>query len=419
MNVDVKDCGDLKKELSFEIPADIISKELNRAYSDIKKNANLRGFRKGKIPKQLLRVHFGKTVQKEVLEDIIPKYYKEALEEADLSPIGQPKFLDEPEIKEGESLPLKMEITVKPKIELKDYKGIELEKKSTIIDDKKVEEAILALRKQNAVLISIENRAVQKGDGLLVDYECSDNNKIFSKENHFIDLEKYDFFEDHLVGMELNKEKEFEINLPDTFWEQELQNKTVTFKVKLKEIKEKKLPEVDDEFAKDCGDYENLAALKSSLFDNLKKNQEYVDKQNLEEDLINKILEKNPIEDTLIEPIVKYQIDTISSKLSMTPDEIEKKFREKIIKDVKTTLILEQVAKREEIKIDEDEIDYEIVNRARQLNMDYQRVKEKLDESPDALEELKNEILIRKSQKFLLDNANIKESQESSEESGE
>ncbi|MGA1868819.1 MAG: trigger factor [bacterium] len=407
MKVDVKDCEGLKKEITFEIPADIISQKIDEAYNELKKTVNLKGFRRGKIPRQLLKVHFSKTVEKEVLEEIIPEYYKKALQEADLSAVGKPEFSDDPHIKEGEALAITVQLEVKPTLDVIDYKGIKLTRKPVVIKDEDIEKALNALREENSVFTVIDNRPVKKGDGVIMDYEYHYNEKITKKEGVFIDLAKDHNLEDKLVGMNKGEEKDFEVDFPDDYYIQELRGKKVMYNVRIKEIKEKSLPDLDDEFAKDLGDYRDLESLKQEVISRLKNEGETAEKQRLEIALVDTIIERNPIDDNLIQPIVNHQIEALAHNFRMSKEEIEKDFGDKAAKDVKASLLLEQIAKQENITVDEDEFDYEIVNRARELNMDYQKVKEKLDKSPEAADELRSEITVKKTVSILMEQAII------------
>lgn len=424
MKITLDTISPTKKKFKVEIPPDLVSSEIRKAYNDLGKTAKLKGFRPGKIPINVLKRFFSEKIQTEVTSKLINESFTKALEEHHLAFLSVPVFVDKGPLEEGKKFDYTAEFEVKPEIEVKDYEDIELKREKAVVSDELVWKRIEGLRDHNAPLKTIDDREAKEGDIVTIDYESFLEEK---KAQHIREKDVsfplgsgklMDEFEKNLLGMKLNEEKGFEIKYPETHSNKLLAGNYVRFKIKLNEIKEKVLPELDDEFAKDLGDYESLKELWEKVKEDCIREEEENIRDRLVEDLMDKIIEKNPFEvpESLVKNQLQYLILEYSKNPRINPEEKISldDLTKRAIKLVRTDLILEKVAEKEWILAEDKDVEQELERISEETQQSLDKIRAVYME-PNRLENLKAQLLREKTIKFLLSKVNIIEKEESRE----
>ncbi|MFO7951953.1 MAG: trigger factor [Bacillota bacterium] len=431
---------DNKIKLEIEVDAAEVDSALEKAYRKVVKKVNLPGFRKGKVPRKLLEARFGPEVlHEEALEELVPPAYEKALEEADINPINQPEF-DLVQVEEGKPLIFNAIVEVLPEVDLGEYKGLEAEKEEVEVDDVQVDHHIYMLREQNARLVPREDRPAQHGDLLLIDFKGYVDGESFEggeAEDYSLELGSQSFipgFEEQLIGVNLNEETEVKVTFPEDYRNEELAGKEAVFNVTIKQIKEKQLPDLDDEFVKEVSEFETLDEMKADIKEKMLKNAEEQSKTKLEESLIEKVSEASEVK--LPEVLVERQIDRMISDMEnylrqqglgmdqflelsgKTKEEMRNENRPEAERRTKANLVLDAIVKKEGITVDDSEVDAKINEIAESYNDQFERVKG-IFEKQGRLPAIKEEMRIRKAVDLIVENANItmvKKEQESGNE---
>ena len=410
-----KEEGKNNGKLTFEIQPDKIKEGLDTAFNKVKKSLNVPGFRKGKVPRQIFNKMYGEeALYQDALNALLPSAYADAIAEAKIKPVDQPKINVE-SMEKGSAWVLSAKVTVEPEVELGEYKGLEVTKHSTDVTDKEVEDELERRRQQEAELVLKEDKPAEKGDTVVIDFEGKVDGKPFDggkSENYSLELGSNTFipgFEDQLIGHKAGDDVEVKVTFPDDYQAEDLQGKDAVFDVKIHEVKEKELPELDDEFAKDIDDdVDTLTELKAKIKDQIKEQKEAAAKSAVQEEAISKAVENATIGDipeAMIEDDVQRQMDQYFAgmqqqgidpnmyfKLTGTSEEdLRKQFREGSEERVKTNLVLEAIVEKENLEISEDEINEEIKDLASQYGMDEKAVRSALSDDM-----LKHDIAIRK-----------------------
>ena len=424
MNVNVEEISSIKKKVSIEIPGDEVTKEVDSFYKDLGKKANIKGFRPGKVPRNILERYFKDYVKAEVVQKLIGESYPKALTEANLEPVAPP-VIDPGEFSEGKSFQYSAVIDVKPDIKLEGYTGLEIEGKKEELKDEEVEQRLKSLQNLHANLKTVsEGRPIQTGDYVIVDYEASVGGKPLegAKAVDFtVEVGSGQFiptFEEKLIGLNPGEEKEIEVSFPEDYGYQKWAGKTILFHVKIKEIKEKILPVLDDEFAKDLGDYSSLEELKTKLRGEIEKEKELALERQLKDQVVDQLLEANPFE--VPESLVEEQAKALASdmklrlaaqgmdlkNLGVTEEKLQGDYKAMAQKQVKTFLILEKIASQEGIAATDEEADERLKEMAERMHQKFDVVK-RYYEKNGLLPEVKAGILRDKTLHFLLEKANV------------
>lgn len=410
-----KEEGKNNGKLTFEIQPDKIKEGLDTAFNKVKKSLNVPGFRKGKVPRQIFNKMYGEeALYQDALNALLPSAYADAIAEAKIKPVDQPEINVE-SMEKGSAWVLSAKVTVEPEVELGEYKGLEVTKHLTDVTDKEVEDELERRRQQEAELVLKEDKPAEKGDTVVIDFEGKVDGKSFDggkSENYSLELGSNTFipgFEDQLIGHKAGDDVEVKVTFPDDYQAEDLQGKDAVFDVKIHEVKEKELPELDDEFAKDIDDdVDTLTELKAKIKDQIKEQKEAAAKSAVQEEAISKAVENATIGDipeAMIEDDVQRQMDQYFAgmqqqgidpnmyfKLTGTSEEdLRKQFREGSEERVKTNLVLEAIVEKENLEISEDEINEEIKDLASQYGMDEKAVRSALSDDM-----LKHDIAIRK-----------------------
>ena len=411
-------------KLTFEIQPDKIKEGLDIAFNKVKKSLNVPGFRKGRVPRQIFNKMYGEeALYQDALNALLPEAYANAVSESKIKPVSQPEINVE-SMEKDSTWVLSAKVTVEPEVELGEYKGLEVMKHSTDVSDKEVADELERRRQQQAELVLKEDEPAAEGDTVVIDFEGKVDGKPFDggkAENYSLELGSKTFipgFEDQLVGHKAGDEVEVKVTFPDDYQAKDLQGKDAVFEVKIHEVKQKELPELDDDFAKDIDDdVDTLEELKAKVKDEIKEQKEAAAKNAVQEEAISKAVENAKIGDipeAMIEDDVQRQMDQYFSgmqqqginpdmyfKLTGTSEEdLRKQFREGSEERVKTNLVLEAIVEKENIEISEDEINDEIKDLAIQYGMDEKAVRSALSDDM-----LKHDISIRKVVQEMTDSA--------------
>ena len=411
-------------KLTFEIQPDKIKEGLDIAFNKVKKSLNVPGFRKGRVPRQIFNKMYGEeALYQDALNALLPEAYANAVSESKIKPVSQPEINVE-SMEKDSAWVLSAKVTVEPEVELGEYKGLEVMKHSTDVSDKEVADELERRRQQQAELVLKEDEPAAEGDTVVIDFEGKVDGKPFDggkAENYSLELGSKTFipgFEDRLVGHKAGDEVEVKVTFPDDYQAKDLQGKDAVFEVKIHEVKQKELPELDDDFAKDIDDdVDTLEELKAKVKDEIKEQKEAAAKNAVQEEAISKAVENAKIGDipeAMIEDDVQRQMDQYFSgmqqqginpdmyfKLTGTSEEdLRKQFREGSEERVKTNLVLEAIVEKENIEVSEDEINDEIKDLATQYGMDEKAVRSALSDDM-----LKHDISIRKVVQEMTDSA--------------
>lgn len=411
-------------KLTFEIQPDKIKEGLDIAFNKVKKSLNVPGFRKGRVPRQIFNKMYGEeALYQDALDALLPEAYANAVSESKIKPVSQPEINVE-SMEKDSAWVLSAKVTVEPEVELGEYKGLEVMKHSTDVSDKEVADELERRRQQQAELVLKEDEPAAEGNTVVIDFEGKVDGKPFDggkAENYSLELGSKTFipgFEDQLVGHKAGDEVEVKVTFPDDYQAKDLQGKDAVFEVKIHEVKQKELPELDDDFAKDIDDdVDTLEELKAKVKDEIKEQKEAAAKNAVQEEAISKAVENAKIGDipeAMIEDDVQRQMDQYFSgmqqqginpdmyfKLTGTSEEdLRKQFREGSEERVKTNLVLEAIVEKENIEVSEDEINDEIKDLATQYGMDEKAVRSALSDDM-----LKHDISIRKVVQEMTDSA--------------
>jgi len=424
MKASVEEISSIKKKVSIEIPEDQVTQEVESFYKDLGKKAKIKGFRPGKVPRDILERYFKDYIKAEVIQKLIQDTYPQALSEANLQPVSPP-VVDPGEFENGKPFQYSAVIEVKPDIKLEGYTGLKIEGKKEEVKDEEVGERLKALQNLHANLKAIsEARPIQAGDYVIIDYEASMDGKPLEggKAIDFtVEVGSGQFIpalEEKLIGLKPEEEKEIEVSFLEDYGYKKWAGKTISFHVKIKEIKEKILPPLDDEFAKDLGDYASFEELKAKLKGEIEKEKELGLERQLKDQVVDQLLEANPFEvpDSLVEEQVKAMIsDTklrlaaqgvVLKNLSVSEEKLQEDYKVMAQKQVRTFLILEKIAGQEGIAVTDDEADDRLREMSERMHQKFDVVK-RYYEKNGLLPEVKDGIIRDKTLNFLLEKANI------------
>jgi trigger factor len=290
-------------KLTVEVDAETFNKALDQAFKKVQKQLNVPGFRKGRVPRQIFEQRFGvESLYQDALDIVLPDAYSNAIDETGIEPVDQPE-IDIEQIGKGQSLIFTADVTVKPEVKLGEYKGLEVPKVNTEVTDEDVEAELKELQKRHAELVVKEDEPAEQGDTVVIDFEGFVDGEAFEggkAENHSLEIGSDSFipgFEEQLVGVKAGDEKEVQVTFPEEYHAEELAGKPAVFKVKVHEVKQLVLPELDDDFAVDVDDeVETLDALKEKIENRLKDEKEHTAKHEVENAVIEKAAENAEID---------------------------------------------------------------------------------------------------------------------------
>lgn len=425
MDVQVQDISSIRKKLSFTIPAELVDNEIKSAYQKLAKTAKIKGFRKGKVPKNILEQYYEPQMQEQVAGRLVNDTYFKALIEHKIPAISSPEITESGDVASGKPFTYIAEVEIKPEIEVKDYTGLKLEKEKFVADPKVVEGKLEEMRASRSEMIPSKRKVAREGDFALIDFEGFVDGVPFAGgkgTDHELELGSGSFipgFEDQVVGMKRDQEKEISVTFPENYGSDELAGKPAVFKVVLKEIKEKSLPKLDAEFAKGFG-LESVEEIREKLDESYQTQEKARVENDLRERLMNLLIEKNPCEvpEAMVASQLEYMLGNIRARmqqqgmsmemLGMTEESFNAMYRDTAVSQVQGSLILEAVARVEAIKIEEGDLDTKLEEIAAMSNAPLETVKNYYA-NDEAKQGLLAQIVEEKTLSFLLDKSKIKE----------
>lgn len=402
MSVQVEKLEKNMAKLTIEVSSEEFEKAIAKAYKKNKNKISMPGFRKGKAPRAMIEKMYGKGVfYEDAANSIIPDAYADAAKESELEIVAQPE-IDVTQIESGKPFIFTATVALKPEVTLGEYKGIEVEKKEVEVTDEEVDTEINRVRESNARMIDIDDRAAQDGDTVVIDFDGYVDGKQFEggkAEDYSLVLGSHSFidnFEEQLEGKNIGEDVTVNVTFPENYQAEELQGKPAEFKVKIKEIKVKELPELDDDFAQDVSNFDTIAEYKEDLKKKLAENKEEALKREREETVIGKIIEnaQMDIPEQMVEAQTRQMTQEFAQRLSsqglsidqymqftgLTPQKMLEELKPQALKRIQSRLVLEAVVAAENIETSEDELNKEIENMASMYQMEVDKLKEVIGE---------------------------------------
>jgi len=417
---------DNELKLTFTVEAAKFDEGMKKVYTKTAKYFTIPGFRKGKAPMKIIEKQYGSEIfYEDTFNEIVPDIYAEELKANNIEAVSKPD-IEVTQIGKGQDLIFTAIIQTKPEVKLGKYKGIELKKIEYTVSDEDIEHEISHMAEKNSRLITIEDRPVEKKDIAVIDFEGFVDGVAFEggkAENHELEIGSNTFipgFEDQIIGMKIDEEKDINVKFPEEYFSKELAGKDAVFKVKLHEIKRKELPTIDDEFAKDVSEFDTLKELKASIKEKLEEENKNRAKYETEEEAIKTVCDQVEIEipsgmiETEVDNMVKdvevrlsYQglkLDQYLKMMNKSEEEFRKEFEEQAKKSVKSRLVLEAIGKDAKIEVSEEKI----ANKVKEMATNYGRKEEELLGNEELKQYLENSMKTEKAVQYIVDNAKIK-----------
>ena len=416
MQVNVEEVAGLTKKLVVTLPADMVEARLDAAYDKLKKEVRIKGFRRGRVPRPVLEKSFRPQVEAEVAEELVKETYFDALEKTDLDPVVHPQ-VEAHRFQDDGSFCYEAKVDVRPEFELADYAGITVQLPEVAATDEEVEERLASLRRQHAPLRTVEDRPVAEGDIVLIDFTAVDEEGKTIEQVRGSDVsvevgsgQMGEEFEAALVGLEKGKPAERTISFSPGFANQFLAGKTVTFSITVKDIKERLLPELDDEFAADVDEkFSSIADLRQHIRQQIIEEKTKAQEGDLADKIMAELLARHdfPVPERLVVYEAEMMVKQLEQRLlaqgvsieaaGLDRDKLAANYREPAEKRVRGDFILKKIAEKEEIKLSEEDIEAGFERVAREYNMDVNEVKQYFRAREDALpfmHELLNEKIL-------------------------
>ena len=390
-------------KLTVEVAAEDVEKALQAAYLKQRKQINIPGFRKGKVPRQMIEKMYGPEVfYDEAANNMIPDAYAKAYDESELDIVSQPK-IEVVQMEKGKPFIFTAEVATKPEVTLGDYKGLKVDKVSTRVTQKEVDEEIEKERERNARTIEVTDRAVQDKDEVTLDFEGFVDGVAFEGgkgEDYPLTIGSGSFipgFEEQLIGAEIDKEVEVNVTFPKEYHSEELAGKDATFKCTVHTIKAKELPELDDEFASEVSECETMDAYRAEVKKNIKERKERTGKEKKENQAVDQAIEnaQMDIPEAMIEFQVRQLADDFARRIQqqgltveqyfqftgMTAEKMLEEMRPQAEKSIKTRLVLEAIVKAENIEVSDERVEEELTKMAEAYQMEVEKLKEFMGEN--------------------------------------
>ncbi len=423
MRVKVKEVSGSRRAFEIEIPVDAIIEKHEEVYSEIQRQAQIPGFRVGKAPRNLIEIHYKDKAQEEVKKRLIADYFVKAVKDSGVSTIGSPVISDVM-FESGKPLIFKAEVNIRPDVKLKSYNGLKIKKQKALVSTEEVDKVAQELQDRNAQLKDVEGRPAKEGDWCLCDSEVVIEGKPAEKNEGVwfpltLKSTKREFL-DQLIGSNPGDTKTVKTTLPTNYPRKEHAGREAQFSITVNQIKEKILPTIDDEFAKDVGGFKSLLELRGHIREELTKIKEQEARFQMEEDIINQLIKSTNFEAPAI--MVDSEMDRLLKdararllylgykKEDMEREEpaMKEKIKEEAIKKIKGFFILEKVAEFEGINTAEEEINKRIELLAARSKRSVEEMRSYLAEN-DLLEDIKVDIIQDKALQFLIENAKVEE----------
>lgn len=413
-------------KLTFTIEAKVFDEGMKKVYSKTAKYFNIPGFRKGKAPMNIVERQYGSEVfYEDTFNEVVPKIYDEELKANNIEAVSKPD-IDVVQIGKGKDLIFTAVVQIKPEVKLGKYKGIQLNKIEYTVKDEDIDHEIGHMAEKNSRLVTVEDRPVEEKDITVIDFEGFVDGVAFEggkAEGHELEIGSNTFipgFEDQIIGMKIDEEKEINVKFPEEYFSKELAGKDAVFKVKLHEIKRKELPKIDDEFAKDVSEFDTIEELKASIKEKLETENAQRAKYETEDAAIKAVCDASEVEipsgmiETEIDNMVKdiearlsYQgikLDQYLAMMNKTEEDFRKEYEEQANISAKSKLVLEAIAKDAKVEVKEEDIEVKI----KEMAANYGKEEEELLKNDELRKYLKNNMTAEETIKFIVENAKIK-----------
>ena len=414
-------------KLTVEVPAEQFEKALTTAFNKNKSRFNIPGFRKGKAPQAMVEKMYGvEVLYEDAINEALDATYGDAVTESELDVVSRPE-IDVVQVEKGKELIYTATVAVKPEVTLGEYKGIEVEKASAEVSDEDIEAELKKVQEQNSRLITVEDRAVEDGDQTVVDFEGFVDGTPFEGgkgEDYPLTIGSHSFidtFEEQLIGKNIGEECEVHVTFPEEYHAKELAGKPAVFKVTVKEIKRKELPELNDEFAGEVSEFETLEEYKNDVKAKLSLTKQKEAATENENHVVDKVVENATMD--IPEPMIDSQVNNMvndyarrmqSQGLSleqymqftgMTIDTLKEQMKPQAVKRIQTRLVLEAIVKAENITVSDEAVEKEIADMAESYKMEVAQIKEYMGEN--GIEQMKEDLAVQEAVDFLVAEAKL------------
>lgn len=427
MNVQVEDLGKNMVKLTVEVDADTVDAAIKSAYNKQKNKIAIPGFRKGKVPQVMIEKMYGPDVfYEDAVNIMLDTQYAAVVDQSGVDIVSRPT-IEVTQIEKGQPFIFTAEVAKRPEVTLGKYNGVTVTKIDTSVKDEEIDAEIEQQRENNARTVTVTDRAVQEGDTAVIDYEGFVDGVAFEGgkgENHALEIGSHTFidtFEEQLVGKNTGDEVEVHVTFPEQYQAAELAGKPATFQVKIHEIRAKELPELNDEFVQDVSEFDTMAEYREDTKKKLQERKENAAKGTKEDEAIQKIIDKSKMEipDAMIDMQAENMIDEFAQRIAMqgmsfeqymqfsgmTIDKLKEQVRPEALQRIQSSLVLEQIAKEENLVASDEELEAEIEKMASMYGMNAENLKSRMEESDR--ETIKRDIAVNKAVEFIM--ANVKE----------
>jgi trigger factor len=427
MKTSLEDITSIKKKLSIEIGSEEVDKKLNKAYRELGKKAKVPGFRPGKVPRKILERRFAEQVAEDVTRDLINESFPRAIEEVKTFPLGVPS-LEKETLKQGQDFMYSAVMEVRPQFGVKDYLGLEVEKEKCFVTEEDVVNQLEQIRQAHGKLASVEqDRPIRKDDYVVLDYDGFEGDRpldSIKSSNFLLKVGSNDFhprFEESLIGLNKEAEAEIKVDFEDSYYNSNLAGRSVNFKVKTIDIKEMILPELNDEFVQSLGaDFKDLDDLKDKVRETTTEQEEKRIERELYQRLLEKIMDTVDFESpqVLIESEIDYAVETFKQNLIKSGSSLEKigisdkrlrnDFRPASEKRVREKLVLSEIAKQDEITVDEEDLAGTFKELAASTGQDPEDIR-RYYEARNLVDSLREKLIEEKTLNYLVEHAKVSE----------
>lgn len=425
MSLQVENMEKNMAKLTIEVSAEELEKAIQGAYLKQRNKISVPGFRKGKVPRQMIEKMYGVGIfYEDAANALIPTAYGKAYDECELDIVSQPK-VEVVQLEKGKPFIFTAEVAVKPEVTLGEYKGLSVDKVSNRVTAKEIDAKLEEEQKKNARTVVVEDRAVQDGDEVVLDFEGFVDGVAFEGgkgENYPLTIGSGSFipgFEEQLIGAEAEKEVEVNVTFPEEYHSEDLAGKAAVFKCTVHEIKAKELPELDDEFAAEVSEFDTLDAYKADIKAKIKEQKIADGNRKKEDQAVEKAVANATMEipEAMIDTQVNQMAQDFAQRIQqqglsmeryfqftgMTAESMMEELRPQAVKRIETRLVLEAIAKAENIEITEERIDEELAKMAEAYKMEVEKLKEFMGENEK--EQMKMDLAVQDAVTFLVDNA--------------
>lgn len=424
MSVQVENLEKNMAKLTVEVDAAEVEKAIEAAYQKEKNKISLPGFRKGKVPRKMVEKMYGPSVfYEDAANTLIQDHYPDAVDESKADIVSRPS-ISIVQIESGKPFIFTAEVAVRPEVKLGQYLGVEVTKQELVVTDEEIDAELEKERTNNARTVTVTDRPVQSGDTAVIDFEGFVDGVAFEGgkgENHPLEIGSHSFidtFEDQLIGKNVGDDVDVNVTFPEQYQASELAGKPALFKVKIHEIKAKELPELNDEFAQDISEFDTLVEYKEDVKKHLMEQKENEAKRTKEDEAIQAIIDKSEMDipEAMLETQCENMVNEFAQRISqsglsmeqymqfsgLTLDKLKEQVRPEAETRIKSSLVLEQVAKEENIEVTEEEIDAELEKMAANYGMEVDKLKEYMGDSEK--ESMKRDLAVTKAVDLIMAN---------------